>query len=116
MNSPIDITNVMLFLLSQPISGAAASAITQFLKKTFHMDSEHVIHAVAVLISLLAALVAYYLKFRGLPLAVLGISGPASYGFSQGLYKLCKLLAAVLPIISPILAKLSSLLNKRTPV
>ena len=74
MNSAIDITNVSLFLLSLPVTGAGVVLIAQLIKKGFGMNSGKAIHTMVVLVTIAGAATAYILQFKGLPLEVLGIS------------------------------------------
>jgi hypothetical protein len=113
MSSAIDITNVSLFLLSLPVTGAGVVLIAQLIKKGFGMNSGKAIHTMVILVTIAGAAVSYILKFKGLPLAVLGISSPAMYGFSQGLYKGAIYASDILPKVSNLLYKVSNLFSKK---
>jgi hypothetical protein len=90
MNAPIDITNVLPFLLSLPAGGILVVLLAQALKKLFGMDSDKAIHFMVLLVSGVASIASYVLQYKNLPVSVLGVSGPAIYGFSQGVYKTAK--------------------------
>lgn len=105
MNASIDITNVAPFLVSLAASGVGVVLLAQVIKKLFGMSSDAFIHLMVVLVSGLGALASYILQYKNLPPEVLGVSGPAIYGFSQGLYKTVKILSDLLPRISAALHK-----------
>src|SRR5205823_5312229 len=97
---PIDITNVTPFLLSLPAAGVGVVVLAQVIKRLFGMDSDKAIHFMVILVSGAASLASYVLQYKNLPPYVLGMSGPAIYGFSQGLYKTAKVLSDLLPKVS----------------
>jgi hypothetical protein len=113
MNAALDINNVGIFLDALLASGVGIVLVAQLVKKLFGMDSEKAIHAMVVGVSALSSVVAYVLQFKGLPLTVLGISVPASYGVSQVLYKTAKYVSDYLPSVQDVLNKVSSLLHKK---
>src|SRR2546425_12928174 len=103
--SAIDITNVTPFLLSLPAAGIGVMILAQVIKKLFGMDSDKAIHFMVILVSGAASLASYVLQYKNLPPVVLGMSGPAIYGFSQGLYKTAQALKGLLPRVSVALDK-----------
>lgn len=105
MNSSVDITNVLPFVLSLLGGGAVVVLLAQGIKKVFGMNSDKAIHAMVILVSGAAAIASYVLQYKNLPASVLGVSGPAIYGFSQGLYKSAKYVGDLLPKVSALLHK-----------
>lgn len=101
----IDITNVSTFLLSLPAGGVLVVLIAQAIKKFCGMDSDKAIHAMVMLVSLAATAAAYVIEFKNLPPTILGVSGPAIYGFSQGVYHLAKALGTLLPKVQDAMRK-----------
>jgi hypothetical protein len=87
VNGPIDITNVMPFILSLLGGGVLVVLLAQGIKRVFGMNSEHAIHIMVLLVSGAAAIAQYILNFRGLPVEVLGVSSASIYGISQAVYK-----------------------------
>ncbi len=85
--APIDISNVMPFILSLFGGGVLVVLLAQGIKRVFGMNSEHAIHIMVLLVSGAAALAQYILNFRGLPVEVLGVSSASIYGISQAVYK-----------------------------
>jgi hypothetical protein len=107
MNAAIDINNVMPFLLSLLGGGVGVVLLAQVIKKLFGMNSDKAIHTMVLLVSGVVAIASYILNFKSLPVSVLGVSGPAIYGFSQGVYKTAKALGDLLPNVSAVLHKQS---------
>jgi hypothetical protein len=105
VNSPVDISNVLPYLLTLAGSGVGVVLLAQLIKKAWGMNSDAFIHAMVVLVSAVATLASYILQYKNLPPIILGISGPAIYGFSQGLYKSAKVLGDLLPRIQAALRK-----------
>ncbi len=103
--SAIDITNVTPFALSLPAAGIGVVVLAQAVKKVFGMDNDTFIHFMVILVSIAATLASYVLQYKNLPPVVLGVSGPAIYGFSQGLYKTAKALNDLLPTVAARLHK-----------
>src|SRR5258708_39577689 len=58
-----------------------------------------------VLVSGMMPAASYILQYKNLPVSVLGLSGPAIYGFSQGVYKTAKILSDLLPKVAAALRK-----------
>jgi hypothetical protein len=94
--APIDITNVMPFILSLLGGGVLVVLLAQGIKRVFGMNSEHAIHIMVALVSGAAALAQYILNFRGLPVEVLGVSSTSIYGISQFVYKESKYVSDLL--------------------
>lgn len=117
MHSSIDITSslVIPLLLSLPAAGAGVYIAAEILKKIFGMNSGKAIHTMVVLLSIVGAVVPYLIKFKGLPIELLGITSPAAYGFSQAIYKAAVYISdhGYLSKVSNLLYKVSSLLSSK---
>src|SRR5258708_22754247 len=100
MNASVDITNVVPFLLSLAASGVGVILLAQKIKKGFGMESDKAIHVMVVLVSGMMTAASYILQYKNLPVSVLGLSGPAIYGFSQAVYNTPKILSDLLPTVA----------------
>ncbi len=117
MHSSIDITSSLIvpLLLSLPAAGAGVYVVAEIFKRAFGMNSGKAIHTMVVLLSFAGAVIPYVLKFKGLPIELLGITSPAAYGFSQAIYKAAVYISdhGYLSKLSNLLYKISSLLHKK---
>lgn len=68
--------------------GVAATLVAQLLKKLFRLKVSSAIHIMATAVAGIAAGAQYIISIKSkIPPEILGISGPAIYGWSQLVYK-----------------------------